>query len=166
VSLVHTRRALSALLLTVAAGVALALPANAADPIKVRSDAIHGGNDMSVSGTTLADVYQFDGSGGTITVSSSSGPVTAGTGCTQVSASSVQCTGVSRIDAFGGLGNDTITNNTGVPMGVNGGSDNDTLVGGSGRDTLNGGFGVDSANGRGGFDTCSAEILTSCEEVT
>ncbi|HEX2248431.1 MAG TPA: hypothetical protein VHH13_12875 [Arthrobacter sp.] len=160
---------MSALLLT-AAGVAIttamAVPAYAADPIKVRLSPIQGGNGMSVSGTTVRDVFQFDGSGSTVTISASTGPVSALSGCTQIGASKVQCSGVVLIQALSGSGNDVITNNTAVRMGVNGGSDNDTLVGGSGKDTLNGGFGVDDANGRGGIDTCSAEILLSCEEVT
>ncbi|MGH4025677.1 MAG: hypothetical protein ACRDRV_13970 [Pseudonocardiaceae bacterium] len=161
---------MSALLLTAAASAAMTaamtVPAHAAEPIKVRLTAIQGGNAMSVSGTTANDVFQFDGSGGTITVSSSTGPVSAVSGCTQVGTSKVRCSGVVLIQAFGGSGHDKITNNTAVPLGVNGGSDNDTLTGGPGRDTLNGGFGVDVADGRGGKDTCSAETVFSCEEVT
>jgi Ca2+-binding RTX toxin-like protein len=158
------------LLLTAAANVAIAgamtISAHAATPIKVRVDPIQGGNAMSVSGTLVRDVFQFDGSGGTITVSSSTGPVSAGVGCTQLETAKVRCFGVTLIQALGGSGNDEIRNNSAVAMGVNGGSDNDTLVGGSGRDTLNGGFGVDSADGRGGRDTCSAETVVSCEEIT
>ena len=165
----RTRRGVSALLLT-AAGVAItaamAVPVHAAGPIKARIVAIQGGNGMATSGTTARDVFQFDGSGGTITVSSSTGPVSAGAGCTQVGTSAVRCSGVVLIQAFGGSGNDNIRNNTAVPMGVNGQSDNDTLIGGPGRDTLNGGFGSDFANGRGGRDTCAAETVVSCEEVT
>jgi Ca2+-binding RTX toxin-like protein len=162
---------MSALLLTVAASAtvtaAMTVPAHAAEPMKVRLRPIQGGSAMSVSGTTARDVFRFDGSGGTITVSSTTGPVSAlSSGCAQVGTSKVQCFGVVLIEALGGSGNDEITNNTAASMGVNGQSDNDTLVGGSGRDTLNGGFGIDSANGRGGKDTCSAETVVSCEEVT
>jgi Ca2+-binding RTX toxin-like protein len=166
------QRTFRAVLITATASMAiaggLAGPAQAADPLKVRIGAIQGGNAMSVSGTTVRDVFQFDGSNGTISVSSSTGPVSnlAGTACTQVSTTKVTCFGVSLIETFGGSGNDVISNNTSVRMGVNGQSGDDTLNGGPGPDTLNGGSGTDTANGGGGRDTCSAEILISCEEVT
>jgi RTX calcium-binding nonapeptide repeat (4 copies) len=157
-----TKRGMSALLLIVA-GLAVttapAAPAHAASTIKVSS----GGGTMSAAGTTAGDIYRFDGSGGTITVSSSTTAVTAGAECDQVNTFAARCYNIVRIETLGGSGNDTITNNTGAGMGVNGGSDNDTLVGGPFRDTLNGGLGNDTADGRGGIDTCSAETVISCE---
>lgn len=162
-----TKRAISASLMIVAASLALTAPAHAATEIKVSSGPISGGNSMSATGTPAPDVFQFDGSsGGAVTVSSTSTGVVAGTGCVQVNPFAARCFGIVLIEAFGGSGKDTITNNTNARMGVNGGSDNDTLVGGSFRDTLNGGVGNDFANGRGGFDTCSVESFTSCEEIT
>lgn len=159
----------------IAAGVAVtagvAAPAHAADPLKVRMTPIQGGNAMSVSGTLARDVFQFDGTSatvGTVTVTASTGPVSnlAGSACVQNTASQVTCFGVSYIETFGGSGNDEIRNNTGVRMGVNGGSGDDRLIGGAFRDTLNGGSGIDIADGRGNQDTCSAETVISCEEVT
>jgi Ca2+-binding RTX toxin-like protein len=150
-----------------AAALTTTAPAQAVSPITVRSVAISGGNAISVAGTTIRDVITFTGSGGTITVTSvTSTPVTALAGCSQTSATKATCSGVVRIEAFGGSGNDEIRNKTAVKMGVNGQSDDDLLVGGSNADTLNGGFGQDIASGGSGRDTCSAETTISCEEVT
>lgn len=167
----HLRRILTAVALSgaaLAATTATALPAQAqATQIKVRTVAISGGNAMAVSGTTVRDVITFSGSGGTITVTTNNPAVVTGGACTPLSSTRVRCTGVSRLQAQGGSGNDQVTNDTAVPMGTNGGSGDDVLTGGSSFDTLNGSIGVDTGNGRGGFDTCGGiEIRTSCEEVT
>jgi Ca2+-binding RTX toxin-like protein len=166
------RRTLSAVALsgaTLALTLAAATPAQAATTVKVRADAIQGGNAMSVVGTTVREVLTFTTSGGgTVTVfTGNPATVTPGTACTLITSTQVRCTGVSLLQVLAGSGDDEVHNNTSIPMGTNGGSGNDKLFGGSGRDTLNGGPGFDTANGGGGFDTCGGdEVRTSCEEVT
>ncbi len=51
-----------------------------------------------------------------------------------------------------GAGNDSLTNNTSVPVSVLGGAGNDSIIGGSGNDTLDGGDGLDTLLGTGGDD--------------
>ena len=71
-----------------------------------------------------------------------------GTLSKSVAASSV------RYLAFSGLaGNDSFTNNTGVPSKAEGGAGNDTLRGGSASDQLAGGDGSDTLLGNGGNDS-------------
>ncbi|MCA8989763.1 MAG: hypothetical protein KDA78_19095, partial [Planctomycetaceae bacterium] len=54
------------------------------------------------------------------------------------------------IDALGG--NDTIRNNTNIPMVANGGDGNDNITGGTGQDTIYGGLGDDTLDGGAGND--------------
>ncbi|NBW87023.1 MAG: calcium-binding protein, partial [Planctomycetia bacterium] len=68
---------------------------------------------------------------------------------------SVPASGV-RYLAFSGLaGNDSFTNNTGVPSKAEGGAGNDTLRGGSANDLFVGGDGRDTLLGNGGDDALS-----------
>jgi Ca2+-binding RTX toxin-like protein len=60
---------------------------------------------------------------------------------------------VSRVDVFGGSGNDTLTSrgaNEGVRVRLNGGGGNNTLYGGPGREILVGGDGNNTIYGRSG----------------
>jgi Ca2+-binding RTX toxin-like protein len=165
------RRTLSAVALsgaTVALTLAAATPAQAATTVKVRTDAIQGGNAMSVSGTTIREVLTFTSSGGgTVTVFTGNPATVTGGACTLITGTQVRCTGVSLLQVLAGSGDDEVRNNTAIRMGTNGGSGNDKLFGGSNRDTLNGGPGFDTADGGAQFDTCGGvENRTSCEEVT
>lgn len=162
------RRTLGAALLS---GAALTLttfaatPAEAATVIKVRTV----GTTMAVSGTLGGDALTFSGSGGTVTVTTNIAATVTGGSCTANTATKVTCTGVARVQAVTGDGNDSITNKAAVPLSSNGGAGSDTLVGGALNDTLNAGPGVDDVNGGGGRDTCGGvvnETFTSCEEVT
>ena len=121
-------------------------------------------------------------SGSTYTVTDSA-PLTAGSGCTQVSAGQATCpaTGVRRVTARGGDLNDRITVSATAPNGVFinggpgdddltggpgsdqlvGGTEDDALDGGAGDDLLDGGTGDDLLDGGSGSDTASYERRTA-----
>ena len=67
--------------------------------------------------------------------------------------------GVTRIEAWGGEGNDTIEidSSVTVPVEMEGGEGNDTLQGGSGDDTIRGGSGNDTIEGGAGADRIEGE---------
>ncbi|KAB2350017.1 calcium-binding protein [Actinomadura rudentiformis] len=171
------QRLLTALAIIVA-GLATAIPANAASTTSVHVS----GNTLFIVGTSAGETvnigFQF---GGRLTVDSDSG-ISPGAGCSSLGANVVSCsTNVQFIDAGMIGGNDTFTNNTSLQASVLGGSGIDTLNGGSrrdglngnggddilngngGDDILNGSSGVDIANGASGFDTCTAETESGCE---
>jgi Ca2+-binding RTX toxin-like protein len=109
--------------------------------------------------------------------------LTAGAPCQVLDALRVRCpaNGVTGATVNTGAGNDTVRNNSGLPMLSSLGDGNDTFVGGTARDRvaagsggdnlrggggddqLVGGSGVDTADGGTGSDSCSAETETSCE---
>lgn len=78
-----------------------------------------------------------------------------------MSGSTVTYSGVSRIIAHGGAGDDTIdlsgVTSTGITVEVRGDEGDDTILGGSGADLLLGGIGNDSIHGGGGDDTIRGE---------
>ncbi|MGN9789476.1 calcium-binding protein [Nonomuraea sp. ZG12] len=161
------QRLLTALAIIVA-GLATAVPANAASTTSVHVS----GSTLFIVGTSVGETVRIDFQFGLLTVDSTSG-ITPGAGCSTQGANVVSCsTNVQFIDAGVIGGNDTVTNNTSLQSSVLGGSGSDTLNGGSGRDGFNGGAGddtlignggVDVANGVGGFDTCTAETESGCE---
>ncbi|WP_285591404.1 hypothetical protein [Herbidospora sp. NBRC 101105] len=161
------QRLLAALAIIVA-GLATAVPANAASTTSVHVS----GRTLFIVGTSAGETVKIESQFGLLTVDSTSG-ITPGAGCSAQGATVVSCsTNVQFIDAAVIGGNDTVTNNTSLQASILGGSGLDTLIGGSGRDGLNGGAeddtligngGVDVANGVGGFDTCSAETESGCE---
>jgi len=65
--------------------------------------------------------------------------------------------GVDHLELFGYDGNDRLVNETNVPVFIDGGSGNDTLVGGHGADRIYGNDGVDQLYGRGGNDMLAAD---------
>ncbi len=86
---------------------------------------------------------------------SGAGSVTAGSGCTQVTATTVGCAEpITRVAVDLGDGNDTLTDKLSLtPVTADGGSGDDVLTGGAPDDTLIGGAGDDVLNGGGGNDT-------------
>jgi Ca2+-binding RTX toxin-like protein len=119
---------------------------------------------MIVTGTQFGDNVSASGGFGTVSLSTLSTSLKAGTGCTQLGAV-VRCNGVSSI-SFSGLGGaDKFDAGQVRQTAVNarGGSGNDIFIGGSGSDRLSGGSGTDQADGRTGSDTCTAESEVRCE---
>lgn len=121
-------------------------------------------------------------SAGTFTVNDSAG-VTAGPGCSQVSATQATCpaAGVLRVTAegrdlndvitvsaaprlgnvlHGGTGNDRLTGGAG-PDRFHGADGADRLMGGAGDDLLDGGLGNDVLDGQSGSDTASYRLRTN-----
>ncbi|MGW6931694.1 hypothetical protein ACWGE0_16705 [Lentzea sp. NPDC054927] len=91
---------------------------------------------IHVSGTTISDA----------------GTMRAGTGCTRLSASRVQCAQVQKVVIYLGNRNDTVLYDSAVPTEQHGGDGNDSLHGGSGADVLQGGDGNDTITGGLGPD--------------
>ncbi|MDZ4827137.1 MAG: hypothetical protein SGJ13_11845 [Actinomycetota bacterium] len=76
-------------------------------------------------------------------------PVSAGSGCTSLSATSARCTGASDIVVDAGTGDDHITTTTAIKAAVRGGAGNDTMHAGAladGPTRFDGGDGVDHAD--------------------
>ena len=88
--------------------------------------------------------------GGDALFSDAAAPVTAGTGCTQVSPSEVRCTTVKAKVELGDL--DDAATIKGIDSSVDGDEGNDTIDGGDGADTLNGEAGDDRITGGGAAD--------------
>ena len=92
-------------------------------------------------------------------VAQSGSRIKPGAGCTRVSDNVVKCltTGVARIVLKGGDLNDTLNASTiAIPVTVDGGAGNDTLIAGTRNDTLIGGPGPDRFRGGAGNDVISA----------
>ncbi len=120
---------------------------------------------LFVTGSSSGDNVSASGGSGTISLSTLSTSLKAGTGCTQLGAV-VRCNGVSRAVSFqGGFGADKFDASqvSGTLVRLGGGPGNDILIGGSGNDLLAGGTGTDQADGRNGSDTCTAESEVRCE---
>jgi hypothetical protein len=86
--------------------------------------------------------------------------MTAGSGCSPVTAQKVDCPGASA-DAYSvdlGDGNDYVQDNLFyTSTTIYGGAGNDTITGGGGNDTISGGAGNDTINGSGGDDTIDGD---------
>jgi hypothetical protein len=87
----------------------------------------------------------------------------AGSGCTRISSSAVQCSasGIALIQVSSTDQTDKVTNLTAVKSSLNGGAANDLLTGGPGPDTLIGAAGRDVLMGRNGKDDLRARDLIS-----
>ena len=146
-------------LITTASFILLALPASAhaADvsvqepPRKIRFTAAAGETNRLTVTRSAAEVTFVD----------LGAPLTAGTGCTSVSASEVRCavppvadpTQPYRVDVDGGDGDDELTAaGTGIEVKLDGADGNDVLTGGEGIETLWGGLGDDRLDGGAGAD--------------
>ncbi|KUL34276.1 calcium-binding protein [Actinoplanes awajinensis] len=106
----------------------------------------------------IKDQVTVSVSGGFLTVDNPMSTLTAGAGCTLVTAHQARCQAagtVFSISVRGLDGDDTITNATAIASLLRGGDGNDRLTGGSGADTLNGGFGGDTLQGGAGSDTAT-----------
>jgi O-methyltransferase domain/RTX calcium-binding nonapeptide repeat (4 copies) len=152
--------------LTVAVGIALlsvAEPAHAATGVSANP----GLGVLTVSAASgRSNVIVVERQGGDFVVRDVGDPVSAGTGCMPVSATTVRCsaTGIFRISVSAGDLNDTITKTTSTPGSLIGGTGNDTihagpavgggnnLFGGIGNDTLVGGANSDFLDGGSGAD--------------
>jgi hypothetical protein len=141
---------------TLVAALALTAPALAttvsfgANEVGTTVDIVDGAgvtDNLTASGSTSAGV----------TVKSfgkpSGRPITAGSGCTQTSATVVHCPPAVFLLATLAAGSDTLTDHTDLIDGLNGGSSNDRLFGGTGNGTLTGGAGNDTLIGGAGNDT-------------
>jgi Ca2+-binding RTX toxin-like protein len=94
--------------------------------------------------------------GGVLTVTNPASTLTAGAGCTLVTAHQASCEAAAKVFAISLRsldGDDSITNATAISSLIRAGDGNDRLVGGSGADTLVGGFGGDLIQGGTGSDT-------------
>ena len=120
---------------------------------------------MFVTGTSFGDNVSASGGFGTISLSTLSTSLQAGTGCTQLGAV-VRCNGVTKAVHFQGAGGADkfdASQVRGTTVRLGGGAGNDILIGGSGNDLLAGGTGTDQADGRAGSDQCTAESTVRCE---
>ncbi|SEF95492.1 hypothetical protein SAMN05444920_1011105 [Nonomuraea solani] len=100
--------------------------------------------------------------------------MSAGAGCTQIAADTVDCAGVTGITVQPFDGDDRILNATSLPSTLKGGQGSDRLVGGGGDDRMYGDRGVDIfwggpggdvLNGDDGPDTClydTGDLYFSC----
>jgi len=98
-----------------------------------------------------------------LTLTDPAANLTAGPGCTLVTAHEARCASTpwTSIRIRGLDGDDVITNSTGFASQLMGNDGNDRLVGGSGDDLLVGGFGSDVLQGGAGSDTASySEVST------
>ena len=109
----------------------------------------------------VRDQITVSAGNGFLTVTDPAATLTAGTGCTLVTAHEARCSSATFIAIRGLDGDDVITNSTGIAARLSGGDGNDHLVGGSGDDTLIGGFGADLLQGGGGSDTASYSEISS-----
>lgn len=149
-----------ALLMTTSIGALTAAPAQASstgvasvvEGTKVNYKAAQGKQNKVV--VTLA--------GRTITIDDQ-GAIKAGTGCKQVTGdkTKVKCTtktNPTRVRVYAYDRNDSITNKTGLPATLNGGSGNDTIVGGSRGELIEAGTGNDKVWGNGGNDNIYGDL--------
>ena len=96
--------------------------------------------------------------GGFVQVDNPASTITAGAGCTLLSAHEARCqaaTSVFNLSIRSLDGDDSVVNATSIPSLIRAGDGNDLLVGGSAADTLSGGFGSDVIRGGAGVDTAS-----------
>ncbi|WP_143466595.1 hypothetical protein [Lentzea kentuckyensis] len=121
---------------------ALAASGTAAAPDPATSARVEAGR-LVITGAP-ARASQIHVSGNTI---SDAGTMRAGTGCTRLSASRVQCAQVQKIVIYLGNRDDTVLYDSAVPTEQHGGDGDDSLQGGSGADTLEGGDGNDKIDG-------------------
>ena len=135
-----------------------AAPAYAATPVIA---SVSNGT-LNIKGSSFGDGVVASNSNGAFTLSTTTGSITAGTGCQQLG-TVVTCSGFDLMVFSGLLGDDTFKNDTSMRSFLSGGPGSDRITGGPGNDVIRGGDGSDFAFGRGGFDTCTAESESDCE---
>ena len=153
-----TARVGAALLATISIG-AFAAPASAAYTDGAAS--VSGTTVRFVAGDKVVNSVLITRNGNTVTVDDRV-KVKAGKGCTAVKGdkTKVRCTvkkGPTRVNVYLYDRNDSVWNNSGLPMSAEGGSGNDRLVGGSRGDALYGMEGNDLLYGMGGNDRLDAD---------
>jgi Ca2+-binding RTX toxin-like protein len=124
----HARRIAALTALVVAA----AIPATAG-ATTVQLENTESGQAMFIIDTTgVADSLSVTGSPSTTaTVTSQTNPITAGSGCTQVSATQVSCPATALYEAHLAAGADSFTDSSSLSARINGGPGNDTLHNGT-----------------------------------
>lgn len=95
---------------------------------------------------------------GQVVINDTADTVRAGSGCTQINSSTVECASVNLVRVFAGDLADTVTNNSPVSSHQHGDAGADTLRGGSGTDQFFGGVGNDTTAGNGGNDIYNADL--------
>jgi RTX calcium-binding nonapeptide repeat (4 copies) len=156
-----TRHRRLGLAVALALGAALALPAPslATTVSRVLVEGFSGPAVTISDGTGVTDGLSVSGSQTTtVRVSSVSrtgagSPITAGSGCSQTSATVVTCPAATFLLATLAGGADSLTDATNLTVSLNGGASNDRLFAGSGGGTINGSTGDDRLGGGPGADT-------------
>ncbi|GAA3626267.1 hypothetical protein GCM10022419_134750 [Nonomuraea rosea] len=95
---------------------------------------------------------------GQVVINDTADTVRAGSGCTQINSSTVECASVTLVRVFAGDLADTVTNNSSVSSHQYGDAGADTLRGGGGTDQFYGGVGNDTTTGSGGNDIYNADL--------
>jgi Ca2+-binding RTX toxin-like protein len=150
-------------------GVGLALVvllATAAPALAGTVSMVPGGEPTFVAASGETNHVKAGKSGSVFTVSDAV-PLTAGAGCTQVSATTAHCASAStRITIQLGNRNDSMQITGGTAVTAAGGTGNDSLQGRGRNDTLNGGTGGDDMQGGAGTDTVTYAGYGSTQGVT
>ncbi|MBB2943181.1 Ca2+-binding RTX toxin-like protein [Actinoplanes lutulentus] len=149
----HAARIGIILLTTIGAGV-LASPAQAASTGVV--SVVKTSQVKYTAGSGKANKVVITRSGKTVTIDDKY-KIKAGKGCKAVKGdkTKVRCKltkNPTKVLVYTGSKNDKVTNKTGIPSLVEGGSGNDVLIGGTGADILGGGSGTDKIYGGAGND--------------
>ncbi|MEV6052813.1 hypothetical protein [Streptomyces sp. NPDC052107] len=146
---------------------AFATPASAA-PAPGSTVTRFGGSVVLSAAAGVKNQVTASVSGGLLIMEDLSG-VTAGPGCTQLTATTARCGSagsVGQLTISVGDQDDTVTNSTGIRSVIDAGPGNDIVNGGTGNDTINAGTGTDTVNGGGGNDTINVHDGTGGDTVT
>jgi hypothetical protein len=127
---------------------ALVASGTAAAPDPATTARVEAGRLVITGAPARASQIHVDG-----TTISDAGTMRAGTGCTRLSLSRVQCAQATKIVIYLGDRTDTVLYDSAVPTEQHGGDGDDSLQGGSGADLLEGGDGDDTITGGLGPDT-------------
>lgn len=156
-----TRHRRLSLALAVALGAALALPTPSlattvsrvfiegfSGPAVTIGDSTGVADNLSVSGAQTTTVRVSS-----VAKTGPGPPITAGSGCSQTSATVVTCPAATFLIASLAGGADILSDATNLTVSLDGGAGNDRLLAGAGGGTINGGTGDDRLGGGPGADT-------------